>query len=825
MKFYQATWGYSAMTNNTYYDDEHRTVYKVNTPFKITNRTSTIIKMLDPQPEVAPPNSGQENVNLVDLGSGEEGQSSGLRRRRSSAKSATSNIDPDQRNGDWEEDSSMPEMPAGGEPSFGGPRYGQTFEYLAQIDWRFFTSSKFRFGDGMEVMSKDFFRKEGWGPYGRHRVFTAKDGKEYKWLLGWWESELILNDGSKTQVAKFNRKSFGVIGKASPAYLEIFPPGEHMVDEIFVTFVYIEKLRKEKERAAKHNGGAFPSIIILTSFAGPDPTLQMSIHNSQFSVRGKPTFNNVHGDQVNNHTTITAAVVHMRGDDTTVAKYTVSDEFEYVKRGHVIGMKELGSIDLSECDWHQKNGKCVGKLRKSARKTISTVEIHPDRQSKFTAITYEGKDAQEAWEKDFKQFLHARLVAVSLETKLLLISGQSDGLIPTLWYQSIGDPNADLSSCEGALWMDARKGIFCSGPAGPPVMFPEFLTHAPVIQALPSTLDMLEEGSSIAFFSKFGSSMDSGILNHAATFYANNYFDDFLKATEDHQHEDSNHPQWTTDHSYLERLWRNPPRHPPIDIIGGLRFDTVYLPSLEPIARWPPESPGLWKWTDVIGLMEETRVDGGLTRFKLIDQGGEVGLRVAFNWEMLWQGWLSQSSRMFDLLKMTGHQESFFVVDPPWKLELRPTQCEHTIHDTLPAPFDLRDAVEETRPIYLFLYPPPMTVLELMPWTDGHTHFWSFDEDGQSRIPEAEWRQWGIPILTLSICGSSDGLLSWPTYVYTALRNWQIARGFDPSTADWARECGYLELEIVRRKEGDQLEQMPEQPGVFLSIIATQDEH
>uniref|UniRef100_A0A0W0G3P3 DUF6593 domain-containing protein n=1 Tax=Moniliophthora roreri TaxID=221103 RepID=A0A0W0G3P3_MONRR len=658
MKFYQATWGYSAMTNNTYYDDEHRTVYKVNTPFKITNRTSTIIKMLDPQPEVAPPNSGQENVNLVDLGSGEEGQSSGLRRRRSSAKSATSSIDPDQRNGDWEEDSSMPEMPAGGEPSFGGPRYGQTFEYLAQIDWRFFTSSKFRFGDGMEVMSKDFFRKEGWGPYGRHRVFTAKDGKEYKWLLGWWESELILNDGSKTQVAKFNRKSFGVIGKASPAYLEIFPPGEHMVDEIFVTFVYIEKLRKEKERAAKHNGGAFPSITILTSFAGPDPTLQMSIHNSQFSVRGKPTFNNVHGDQVNNHTTITAAVVHMRGDDTTVAKYTVSDEFEYVKRGHVIGMKELGSIDLSECDWHQKNGKCVGKLRKSARKTISTVEIHPDRQSKFTAITYEGKDAQEAWEKDFKQFLHARLVAVSLETKLLLISGQSDGLIPTLWYQSIGDPNADLSSC-----------------------------------------------------------------------------------------------------------------------------------------------------------------------FKLIDQGGEVGLRVAFNWEMLWQGWLSQSSRMFDLLKMTGHQESFFVVDPPWKLELRPTQCEHTIHDTLPAPFDLRDAVEETRPIYLFLYPPPMTVLELMPWTDGHTHFWSFDEDGQSRIPEAEWRQWGIPILTLSICGSSDGLLSWPTYVYTALRNWQIARGFDPSTADWARECGYLELEIVRRKEGDQLEQMPEQPGVFLSIIATQDEH
>ncbi|KAK7050001.1 hypothetical protein VNI00_005432 [Paramarasmius palmivorus] len=247
MKFYQATWGYSAMTNNTYYDDDHRTVYKVNTPFKITNRTTTIVKMLDPEPELVSPAPDEEHVQLTDLGE----PSSGLR-RRSTATSASS-IDPDKKNGEWEEDSAP--LPEDANLGFAGPRYGQAFEYLAQIDWRFFTSSKFRFGDGMEVMSKDFFRKEGWGPYGRHRLFTAKDGKEYKWCLQWWESELILNDGSKTRVAKFNRKSFGVIGKASPAYLEILPPGEHMVDEIFVTFIYIEKLRKEKERAAKHNGG------------------------------------------------------------------------------------------------------------------------------------------------------------------------------------------------------------------------------------------------------------------------------------------------------------------------------------------------------------------------------------------------------------------------------------------------------------------------------------------------------------------------------------------------------------------------------------------
>ncbi|ESK81588.1 hypothetical protein Moror_11139 [Moniliophthora roreri MCA 2997] len=124
----------------------------------------------------------------------------------------------------------------------------------------------------------------------------------------------------------------------------------------------------------------------------------MSIHDSQLSVRG--TLNNVRGDQVNhNHTTIT----HIYGDDTKVTERTIFGQFENVKRGYVIGVKELGSVNLSKWDRH-KNGKWVWQRRKSARKTISTVQVHPDQQSKFTAITYEGEDAQEAWKKDFKQF-------------------------------------------------------------------------------------------------------------------------------------------------------------------------------------------------------------------------------------------------------------------------------------------------------------------------------------------------------------------------------------------------------------------------------------
>src|SRR5689334_5900318 len=39
-------------------------------------------------------------------------------------------------------------------------------------------------GREREVEAKKFFRKEGWGWHGQHRVFTAQDGKEYKWFLG-----------------------------------------------------------------------------------------------------------------------------------------------------------------------------------------------------------------------------------------------------------------------------------------------------------------------------------------------------------------------------------------------------------------------------------------------------------------------------------------------------------------------------------------------------------------------------------------------------------------------------------------------------------------
>ncbi|KAL0577675.1 hypothetical protein V5O48_004323 [Marasmius crinis-equi] len=268
MKLYQeAQWRYNAVINNTYYADDNRVVYKTHTPFKMSNRTTTVTKVREADREravvnVRPDTSRKdtdvsvEEYDLVEL----HANSSGLRRRKSNASMASSSsIDPDKKDApDWDEEDAQTLVAGSSTTALSDPPFSPSiFEYIAQIDWCVFASSRLRFGDGGQVEAKEFFRKEGCGPYGRHRIFTGRDGREYKWYLRWWYSELVRNNEAKTPVAIFHPKSFKSLFTKNcvPAHLEIFPDGEHMVDEIFTTFVYIEKLRKEKERAARHRGG------------------------------------------------------------------------------------------------------------------------------------------------------------------------------------------------------------------------------------------------------------------------------------------------------------------------------------------------------------------------------------------------------------------------------------------------------------------------------------------------------------------------------------------------------------------------------------------
>uniref|UniRef100_A0A0W0GBT8 Uncharacterized protein n=1 Tax=Moniliophthora roreri TaxID=221103 RepID=A0A0W0GBT8_MONRR len=344
--------------------------------------------------------------------------------------------------------------------------------------------------------------------------------------------------------------------------------------------------------------------------------------------------------------------------------------------------------------------------------------------------------------------------------------------------------------------MNTAGGVLFSGPDGP--FAPGFLLDVDKSIVVPTTVDMLKDDTCFRFYINFGSSADGSVLECAQENAESTYLESlFLETAEDHQIKNPDHPNWNSaTHPYLRRLWRNPPDHLLMNVIGGLRFDTVYSSLMEGVARWPPRAGSLWEWQEDNrkGLVEETVLDGGLTRFKLdLTRGEEVYLEARDKWKRFRQGWLSQSFRVFNAVDVTEGKENFFIVDSPW-LKIRSTRhltasCtlrndEHLIEETPPIP------------IYLFLCPLPISVSELVSWIEGQPYFWSFDETGQSRMSEEECERWGLPILTLST-PYTVRLYTWSNYIYTTLRDWQKARGFDPATSDWARELGYPEWEIV----------------------------
>ncbi|KZP03095.1 hypothetical protein FIBSPDRAFT_769478, partial [Athelia psychrophila] len=119
------------------------------------------------------------------------------------------------------------------------------FTELAVIAWHTMGSSVLKYGD-LEVRTKVFIPSTGIIP--RCRVFTALgDGRSFKWKLGKWRCALTVNDDSQTAVAQSHRNKLGIIGKPRLARLEIFPGFEHLADIILITYIFVEKLRKQKE--------------------------------------------------------------------------------------------------------------------------------------------------------------------------------------------------------------------------------------------------------------------------------------------------------------------------------------------------------------------------------------------------------------------------------------------------------------------------------------------------------------------------------------------------------------------------------------------------
>uniref|UniRef100_A0A0W0GBT1 Uncharacterized protein n=1 Tax=Moniliophthora roreri TaxID=221103 RepID=A0A0W0GBT1_MONRR len=523
----------------------------------------------------------------------------------------------------------------------------------------------------------------------------------------------------------------------------------------------------------------------------------MSFTNSSHAViTGENTLNHVHGHQVNG--TINAETVNFYAGQA-VAKRTEYNQFREVIRGDMIPVKELYSQDLSKWDWKWQSGKIFA--RHKARRTIYTVEI-VDRQSKFTAMVYEGKDPHGIWEDDFRLFSQindpgsVRLFGINQSAIPALIFHYE--LIPlahiftgSIWMDVyIAYLKSSMECQQNSLWMNTTNGVLVSGPQGP---YFSLRVDAIGSVVVPRTVDMLKDDTFLRFFSKFGSGVNNTILACARWTWKATYLDDLLPVTTDHEIGDPDHSAWISPtHHCIHGLWWNLPHH---------------LPMNNAVARRSQGADSLWKWERYIGrgLADKTVLDGELTRFKFDPtHRGEVCLRAEYGWWKFWGEWLSQSCRVFGSLDVTEEEEKFFIIDPPILVIQSTPRLKY---ESFEASFNLRDGkppLEETEPppIYLFLRPLPMTISEFMSWGERRPYFWSLDETGQCEMSEEECKRSGLPLLTCPARweDSSVQLRSWPTSTYTAFRDWQKARGFDPTTSDWARELGYPVLEII----GDQ---------------------
>ncbi|KAJ8089543.1 hypothetical protein PM082_014799 [Marasmius tenuissimus] len=177
--------------------------------------------------------------------------------------------------------------------------------------------------------------------------------------------------------------------------------------------------------------------------------------------------------------------------------------------------------------------------------------------------------------------------------------------------------------------------------------------------------------------------------------------------------------------------------------------------------------------SEMDNLVNGTCLENGWTRFRL---DGDGQLKLWWNWNVE-KAWLSQAWRVFHArgVLLEDDREGFTLVHPEaWLdgyLNKSPSKCRQ----------------RRQQPIFLFVYPPPPDLL------DGNTstlHHWSFHEDGQPQLSPELCCSLGLPI---KLRFSHEGYysLSWPTSIHQLIHQYQLLRGFDPTTTDFARHLGY----------------------------------
>ncbi|KAK1219958.1 hypothetical protein PQX77_017302 [Marasmius sp. AFHP31] len=447
------------------------------------------------------------------------------------------------------------------------------------------------------------------------------------------------------------------------------------------------------------------------------------------SSRAITTTIHINGNQINNQ------IVEREEKERTEF-----DDFRNLKRGDICRLRDICQV-LTPCKCYAWFFGRECQCTREVIKTVCTAKLMGV-EGEFTVVSYRGQDAHRAFEAEFCE------VSRSLFSEVAQVYATDKGTIPSMvfWHNLV--PLAQVLSNVGKLvqrylqdlhdqwecsyeemWIDPTRGVVCRGPKGPPSYI---YVVGLKIKDLPPTAELLQEEVLVRFLAcqKWREADDAFMT---VIFYA-----------------------WS-------------------DNVPDKRVDrpTIFSALTKiPIAV----ANNIWESREDT-LKERTCLENGWTRFRL-NGDGWVWLQSNRDAEKawLWQAWSVFHARGVSL---DNDLEDFYLIHPEaWlegNLDNSPSKCQ----------------LRRQQPIFFFLYPPPP---HLRDEKTSSLHHWSFLEDGHPRISPESCLDLGLPVeLHYRDRGSYyyPYSHSWPTYDYKPLHQYQIARSFDPTTADFARHLGY----------------------------------
>ncbi|KAJ7930695.1 hypothetical protein B0H13DRAFT_1702631 [Mycena leptocephala] len=107
-----------------------------------------------------------------------------------------------------------------------------------------------------------------------------------------------------------------------------------------------------------------------------------------------------------------------------------------------------------------------------------------------------------------------------------------------------------------------------------------------------------------------------------------------------------------------------------------------------------------------------------------------------------------------------------------------------------------------TDKVYLFLFPPQVDVVDNLITVsnppDTEKYYWAFDPAGLDRLTHDMAEDFGPPTVEFSI---HPWGVKWDERVYDMVRDFHVAKGFNPYTQDAAIAMGYPLIDIEKMKE------------------------